>query len=267
MFNFFIKNKFYKYFKGKNMKKIFINEVINQKKYLSSNQKNNGILLLKNKMKKKYLKLDFKRDKFFIPGKIVMTYHTSFSTAKTCLVQYLDGDVKLILCPYGLKVGNTVLSGIEIPFFIGNHILLKNLPLGTDIHNVELYPGCGGQLARSGGTAVNLIAKEGFFVTLRLPSGEVRFISKYCWATIGKVSEKKNVRSSKKKAGQNRWLGKRPHVRGVVKNPNDHPHGGGEGRSPIGRSHPVTPWGRIALGEKTRKRKKYSDLLILIRCK
>ena len=213
--------------------------------------------------------VDFKRNKIFIPGKIVNKYYLPYITAKTCIIQFLDGEKKLILCPYGLENNKTILSGIEIPISIGNHLLLKNIPLGTDIHNVELYPGRGGQIARSGGTFVNVIAKEGIFVTLRLPSGEVRFVSKYCWATVGRVSEKlftKNPRI-KSKAGQNRWIGKRPHVRGVVKNPVDHPHGGGEGRSPIGRSHPVTPWGRVALGQKTRKVKKYSDLLILIRRK
>jgi large subunit ribosomal protein L2 len=226
-------------------------------KALSKSQNNNKIKS----------KIDFKRNKMFIPGKVIAFQHTPYISSKTCLVQYSDGDKKLILCPYGLKVGNMVLSGIEIPFFIGNHIILKNLPLGTDIHNVELYPGYGGQLARSGGTFCNLIAKEGSYVTLRLPSGEVRFVSKYCWATIGKVSEKFSRQKPIKKAGQNRWIGIRPHVRGVVKNPVDHPHGGGEGRSPIGRSHPVTPWGRIALGERTRRLKKHSDILILVRRK
>lgn len=213
--------------------------------------------------------LDFKRDKIFLPAKVLTEHHLPFITAKTCLVRFADGEIRSILCPYGLKSDSLIVSGIEIPISIGNHLLLKNIPLGTDVHNVELYPGYGGQLARAGGTSVSIIAKEGAFVTLRLPSGEVRLVSKYCWATIGKVGEKKsnNVSLKKGKAGKSRWVGKRPHVRGVVKNPVDHPHGGGEGRSPIGRSHPVTPWGRIALGQRTRKVKRYSDLMILVRRK
>nr|YP_009240469.1 50S ribosomal protein L2 [Lotharella vacuolata]BAU62603.1 50S ribosomal protein L2 [Lotharella vacuolata] len=217
---------------------------------------------------KKSLKklIDFKRNKTFIPARVLSLYYFAHITAKTCLIKYYDGDIKLMLCPSGLKKDDVIISGIDIPISLGNHVLLKNIPLGTDIHNLELYPGNGGQLARASGACINVIAKESCFVTLRLPSGEVRLVSKYCWATIGRVDEKKLNRRLYK-AGQNRWMGKRPHVRGIVKNPVDHPHGGGEGRSPIGRSHPVTPWGRIALGHKTRKIKKYSDFLILLRRK
>lgn len=222
---------------------------------------------LPSKVQKGYT-IDFKRDKIFAPAKVLKEYHSSTITAKTCLIRFVDGEVRLILLPYGLIQEEIILSGIEIPISIGNHLLLKNIPLGTNVHNVELSPGYGGQLARAGGSSVSIIAKEGSFVTLRLPSGEVRLVSKYCWATIGRVSEKKNSNLIKKgKAGKNRWIGKRPHVRGVVKNPVDHPHGGGEGRSPIGRSHPVTPWGRVALGQRTRKLKRYSDLMILVRRK
>lgn len=211
--------------------------------------------------------IDFKRDKIFTPGIVTSFSHFSKITAKTCLVSFLDGEKRIIICPYGLKLGDKVLSSVEAPLAVGNHLLLKNMPLGTDIHNIELYPGCGGKIARAGGTFANVVAKEGSFVTLRLPSGEVRFISKYCWASVGRVGEKSIIKKSLGKAGRNRWIGKRPHVRGVVKNPVDHPHGGGEGRSPIGRAHPVTPWGRIALGQRTRKPRKYSDLLILSRRK
>jgi large subunit ribosomal protein L2 len=200
-------------------------------------------------------------------GTVVSINHVADITAKTCLVKFENNETQLLLCPQGLKIGAKVVSGIEVPILLGNHLLLKNLPLGTDIYNVELYPGYGGQLARAGGTFINVVAKEGLFVTLRLPSGEVRFISKYCWSTVGRVGEKNGVRKIVGKAGRNRWVGKRPHVRGVVKNPVDHPHGGGEGRSPIGRSHPVTPWGRVALGQRTRKTKRYSDLMILVRRK
>ena len=212
-------------------------------------------------------KLDFKRKKIFIEGTITNFCYVPTISAKTCLVKYKDGDIKTILCPDGIKIGNKVKSGIEIPLFIGNCLILKNLPLGTDIHNIELYPGCGGQLVRAGGAFANIVAKEGSYITLRLPSGEVRFISKYCWATVGRVCNKYGSKEIANKAGRNRWIGKRPHVRGVVKNPVDHPHGGGEGRSPIGRSHPVTPWGKVALGKRTRKNKRYSDLLIISRRK
>ncbi|AGY61445.1 50S ribosomal protein L2 (plastid) [Lotharella oceanica] len=238
----------------------------------SMNWVNDILLISDNSIKKDRIQksikksLDFKRNKMFVPGKVLSTHYSSGTTAKTCLVRYVDGETRLMLSPNGLTKDDAIISGIEIPLSIGNHLLLKNIPLGTDVHNVELYPGHGGQLARAGGACINVIAKEGLFITLRLPSGEVRLVSKFCWATIGRVDEKK---SNKKitKAGQNRWVGRRPHVRGVVKNPVDHPHGGGEGRSPIGRSHPVTPWGRIALGQRTRKLKRYSDFLILLRRK
>ena len=220
-----------------------------------------------NKIKKLKTSVDFKRKKLFVKGIITSVQHLPRITAKTCIVNYLDGEKSMILCPVGFKIGNSITAGVDAPLLLGNHLLLKNMPLGTDAHNVELYPGNGGQLARCGGSFVNVIAKEGLFVTLRLPSGEVRFVSKYCWATVGKIAEKRGLKTISKKAGRNRWVGKRPHVRGVVKNPVDHPHGGGEGRSPIGRSHPVTPWGRIALGQRTRKPKRYSDMLILVRRK
>lgn len=216
---------------------------------------------------KKKKKIDFKRNKLFMAGIVTNFYHFSRITSKTCLISFLDGEKTFIICPYGLKLGDKVVSSVEAPLSVGNHLLLKNLPLGTDVHNIEFYPGGGGKIARAGGTFANVVAKEGLFVTLRLPSGEVRFLSKYCWATVGRVHEKVGTNHVLRKAGRNRWIGKRPHVRGVVKNPVDHPHGGGEGRSPIGRSHPVTPWGRIALGQRTRKPRKYSDLLILIRRK
>jgi large subunit ribosomal protein L2 len=211
--------------------------------------------------------IDFKRNNIFMNGIVIGINHLANITAKTCIVKFENNDTRLLLCPQGLKIGAKVISGIEVPILLGNHLLLKNLPLGTDIYNVELYPGCGGQMARAGGAFINVIAKEGLFVTVRLPSGEVRLISKYCWSTVGRVAEKNLLRKIVGKAGRNRWIGKRPHVRGVVKNPVDHPHGGGEGRSPIGRSHPVTPWGRVALGQRTRSSKRYSDLMILSRRK
>jgi len=162
-----------------------------------------------------------------------------------------------------LAVGTRIMSGLSVPIEIGNAMPLTNMPLGTSVHNVELIPGRGGQIVRAAGTSAQIIAKEGNFVTLRLPSKEVRLVYKDCYGTIGEVgnSEHKNLTSGK--AGRTRWLGIRPTVRGVVMNPCDHPHGGGEGRSPIGRSKPVTPWGKPALGVKTRRKNKYSDFCII----
>jgi len=164
-------------------------------------------------------------------------------------------------------VGESVISDFEAPIKQGNALPLRNMPLGTEVHNVELQPGAGGQLARAAGSLAQIVAKEGNYATLRLPSGEVRFVSLNCWGTVGQVGNIEASIISIGKAGRNRWLGKRPKVRGSVKNPVDHPHGGGEGRCPIGRSRPVTPWGKPALGVKTRKAKRYSSSLIIRRRK
>ena len=157
------------------------------------------------------------------------------------------------------------MSDLTAPLLVGNSLPLNKMPLGAEVHNIELQPGCGGQLARAAGSVAQLVAKEGNFVTLRLPSGESRLVTKNCWATIGQVGNIEANQMTLGKAGRKRWLGKRPAVRGVVMNPVDHPHGGGEGRAPIGRSHPVTPWGRPALGHRTRKSKKYRNSFILRR--
>jgi len=162
-------------------------------------------------------------------------------------------------------VGDTILSGTDAPFQLGNSLPLTNIPLGTAIHNIELIPNRGGQLVRAAGTSAKILAKEGNYVTLRLPSKEIRLIRKECFATIGEVSNNEAFLIQSGKAGRTRWLGKRPTVRGSVMNPCDHPHGGGEGRAPIGRTRPLTPWGKPALGMKTRKRKKLSDIYILRR--
>jgi large subunit ribosomal protein L2 len=184
-------------------------------------------------------------------------------SARIALLHYQDGEKKYILSPRGLNVGESILSDFEAPIKIGNALPLKNMPLGTEVHNVEIQPGSGGKLARAAGALAQIVAKEGSYVTLRLPSGEVRLVSRNCWATIGQVGNIDAINVVIGKAGRKRWLGRRPKVRGVVKNPCDHPHGGGEGRAPIGRSRPVTPWGKPALGIKTRKPKKYSSTLII----
>lgn len=213
--------------------------------------------------KKLYREIDFKRNKLGIAGKVVTIEYDPNRNSRIALLHYQDGDKKYILYPHGLKLGETIIADVNAPIVIGNALPLSNMPLGIQVHNIELYPGSGGQLARAAGTVAQLVAKQGKFVTLRLPSGEIRLVSKNCWASIGQVGNIDFVNLTLGKAGRTRWLGKRPTVRGVVMNPVDHPHGGGEGRAPIGRSHPVTPWGRPALGQRTRKSKKYSNSLIL----
>jgi len=183
--------------------------------------------------------------------------------ARIALVHYQDGQKRYILHPLGLKIGDIILSSTEATISIGNALPLANIPLGTEVHNVELQPGAGGQLVRAAGSLAQIVAKEGKWVTLRLPSGEVRLVSQNCWATIGRVGNSDAFNLKLGKAGRKRWLGSRPHVRGSAMNPVDHPHGGGEGRAPIGRSRPVSPWGKPALGAKTRKRTKFSTALIL----
>jgi large subunit ribosomal protein L2 len=185
--------------------------------------------------------------------------------ARIALLHYQDGEKRYIIHPANLAVGSTVISGPDSPFEIGNALPLGNVPLGTVVHNVELVPGKGGQIVRAAGASAQVVAKEGNFVTLRLPSSEVRLIRRECYATIGQVGNADARNTSLGKAGRKRWKGRRPEVRGSVMNPVDHPHGGGEGRAPIGRSGPVTPWGKPALGLKTRKKNKLSNALIVRR--
>ena len=185
--------------------------------------------------------------------------------ARIALINYVDGEKCYILHPKNLNVGDTILSGSGSPLTVGNALPLEEIPLGTSIHNIELIPNRGGQIVRAGGTSAKILAKEGDYVTLRLPSKEIRLIRKECFATIGEVSNNDAFLVQSGKAGRTRWLGKRPTVRGSVMNPCDHPHGGGEGRAPIGRTRPLTPWGKPALGIKTRKKKKLSDAYILRR--
>nr|YP_010154108.1 ribosomal protein L2 [Corydalis davidii]QQW51941.1 ribosomal protein L2 [Corydalis davidii] len=216
--------------------------------------------------KRLYRKIDFRRNEKDISGKIITIEYDPNRNAHICLIHYGDGEKIYILHPRGARIGDTIRSGTEVPISMGNALPLTDMPLGTAIHNIEITLGKGGQLARAAGAVAKLIAKEGKSATLRLPSGEVRLISKNCSATVGQVG---NVgvrqKSLMRRAGSKRWLGKRPVVRGVVMNPVDHPHGGGEGRAPIGRKHPTTPWGYPALGRRSRKQNKYSDSCILRR--
>jgi large subunit ribosomal protein L2 len=215
--------------------------------------------------KRLYREIDFRRDKIGMSAKVISIEYDPNRNSRIALLRYEDGEKRYILQPRNLNLGDLVISDINAPIFVGNALPLRNIPLGSEIHNVEFQPGSGGQLARSAGTLVKILAKEGLFVTVRLPSKEIRLISQNSWATIGQVGNIEAYNLTLGKAGRKRWLGIRPTVRGSVMNPVDHPHGGGEGRSPIGRSHPVTPWGKPALGKKTRKPKKYSNIFILRR--
>lgn len=236
----------------------------------SKGRNNRGIITIRHRgggHKKLYRKLDFRRDKIGIPARVATIEYDPNRNARIVLLHYKDGEKRYILHPRGLKINDILLSSTTAPIRIGNSLPLFIIPLGTEVHNIEFQPGKGGQLARAAGTVAQIVAKEGLFVTLRLPSGEVRLVSKNCWATIGQVGNVEMSNLTLGKAGRTRWLGKRPTVRGVVMNPVDHPHGGGEGRAPIGRSHPVTPWGKPALGQRTRKSKKYSNSFLIRRRK
>ena len=212
--------------------------------------------------KRSYRIIDFKRTKDGIPARVATIEYDPNRSARIALLNYADGEKRYILAPNGLKVGDKVESGAEADIKVGNALPIKNIPVGTMIHNIELKIGKGAQLARSAGSAVQLMAKENDYALLRLPSGELRKVHINCRATIGQVGNLEHENITIGKAGRNRWLGKRPENRGVAMNPNDHPHGGGEGRSPVGRKHPVTKWGKCAMGAKTR-RKKASDKLIV----
>jgi large subunit ribosomal protein L2 len=211
--------------------------------------------------KKNYRIIDFKRDKANIPGKISTVEYDPNRTARIALVTYADGEKRYILHPLGLKVGDPVIAGENVDILPGNCLPLKNIPLGTMIHNVELKPGKGGQIARSAGSAVQLVAKEGLYASVKMPSGEIRLINIECLATVGQVGNLDHENVSIGKAGRNRWMGHRPHVRGVAMNPVDHPLGGGEGKSSGGR-HPVSPWGQPTKGYKTRRRKSTSRFIL-----
>ena len=214
-------------------------------------------------VKRKYRIIDFKRNKDAVTAKVATIEYDPNRTAYIALVVYADGEKRYILAPAGLKVGDIIESGVNADIKPGNALPLKNIPVGTVIHNIELQRGKGGQLVRAAGNSAQLMAKEGDYATLRLPSGEMRYVRIECRATIGTLSNATNDIVNIGKAGRKRHMGWRPTVRGSVMNPNDHPHGGGEGKSPVGRPSPVTPWGKPALGYKTRKNKKYSDKFII----
>ncbi len=215
--------------------------------------------------KRLYRIIDFKRDKRGIPGKVAAIEYDPNRNARIALIYYRDGEKRYIIHPLGLQVGATITAGPDSPIEIGNALPLANIPLGSTVHNIELTAGKGGQIVRSAGTGAQVVAKEGNYVTLKLPSTEVRMVRRECYATLGQVGNVEARNISLGKAGRTRWLGKRPQVRGSVMNPVDHPHGGGEGRAPIGRAGPVTPWGKPALGAKTRKKNKPSSSLIVRR--
>lgn len=217
--------------------------------------------------KRQYRIIDFKRNKDGIPGRVATIEYDPNRSANIALIHYKDGEKRYILAPNGLKVGMEVMSGPDADIKIGNALPLENIPVGTTIHNIELKPGRGGQLVRSAGADAQLLSKEGKYVLIRLASGENRLILATCRASIGQVGNIEHELITVGKAGRSRWLGKRPAVRGSVMNPNDHPHGGGEGRAPIGRKSPLTPWGKPTLGYKTRKKNKESDKYIVRRRK
>ncbi|UHA71706.1 50S ribosomal protein L2 [Paenibacillus sp. 481] len=215
--------------------------------------------------KRKYRIIDFKRNKDGIQGRVATVEYDPNRTSNIALINYADGEKRYIVAPKGLKVGDVIMSGPSADIKIGNALPLQNIPVGTVIHNIELKPGKGAQLVRAAGTEAQLLGKEERYVTIRLTSGEVRKVLSVCRATIGSVGNEDHELIKVGKAGRNRWLGKRPTVRGVVMNPVDHPHGGGEGRAPIGRKSPMSPWGKPTLGFKTRKKGKQSDKYIVRR--
>ena len=239
-----------------------------RKNHRKKGRNNRGIITIRHRgggHKRRYRLIDFHRNKHNIEATVASIEYDPNRNARIALVHYKDGEKRYILHPNNLNVGDKIISGAGESLNIGNNLPLSEIPLGTSIHNIELIPRRGGQIVRSAGTSAKILAKEGDYVTLRLPSKEVRLIRKECFATIGEVSNNEAFLVQSGKAGRTRWLGKRPTVRGSVMNPCDHPHGGGEGRAPIGRSCPLTPWGKPALGIKTRKNKKVSNSYILRR--
>ncbi len=212
--------------------------------------------------KRQYRQIDFRRDKAGIPGRVDSIQYDPNRSARIALIVYADGEKRYILAPLGLKVGSQIMAGPEAEVRVGNALPLRNIPLGTLIHNIELQPGRGGQMVRSAGVSAQLLAKEGDYAQVRLPSGEVRKVSMVCMATVGQVGNTEHANINVGKAGRKRWLGWRPTVRGIAMEPNSHPHGGGEGRSPIGMKGPKTPWGKPALGYRTRKNKRTGQFIV-----
>lgn len=229
---------------------------------------NRGIITIRHRgggHKKRYRLVDFKRNKKGIPAQVQSIEYDPYRNARIALVVYEDGEKSYVLHPQTLKVGSVIMSGKKVEITVGNTLPLSSIPLGLDVHNIELVPNKGGQIVRAAGTSARILAKEGSYVTLRLPSKEVRLIRQECNATIGIVGNGDSNKIKIGKAGRKRWLGIRPTVRGIAMNPCDHPHGGGEGRSPIGRKRPITPWGKAALGVKTRSKNNLSNKYIIRR--
>ena len=239
-----------------------------KKNHRNKGRNNRGVITIRHRgggHKRRYRIIDFKRNKYGVEGVVKAIEYDPNRNCRIALINYKDGEKRYILHPKNLNVGDSIVSGSGSTLTIGNTLPLAEIPLGSSVHNIELIPNKGGQLVRAAGTSAKILAKEGNYVTLRLPSKEIRLIRHECLATIGEVSNNDAFLIQSGKAGRTRWLGKRPTVRGSVMNPCDHPHGGGEGRAPIGRARPLTPWGKPALGMKTRKRKKLSDAYILRR--
>lgn len=254
-----------------NLTKVKPIKALTSPKPKKAGRNNRGVITVRHRgggHKQKYRKIDFKRNKFGIPGKVSTIEYDPNRNTKIALINYEDGEKRYILCPEGLQVGSMVQSGEEnTPIKIGNALPLSQIPLATEIHNIELNIFQGGKIVRAAGSYATILAKVDDYVTVRLPSKEIRLVHKNCYATLGRLSNIDAFGVRLGKAGRTRWLGWRPTVRGVVMNACDHPHGGGEGRSPIGHAKPLTPWGKPALGVKTRKRKKYSNVLIIRRKK
>jgi large subunit ribosomal protein L2 len=231
-----------------------------------SGRNNKGKLTVRHRgggHKRLYRLIDFKRNKDNIPAKVATIEYDPNRSANIALLHYVDGEKRYILAPNGLKVGDTIISGPESDIKVGNALPLLNIPVGSIIHNIEMKPGKGAQMVRAAGTSAQLMAKENKYASIRMPSGEVRMVHINCKATLGQVGNLEHENITIGKAGRKRWMGIRPTVRGVVMNPVDHPHGGGEGRSPIGRKNPVTPWGKPAIGGRTRKKKNPTDKFIV----
>jgi len=209
--------------------------------------------------------IDFKRDKDDVPGKVSSIEYDPNRSARIALIKYADGEKRYIVAPIGLNVGDTVLSGENVPLKPGNTTFIKNIPIGTVVYNIELKPGKGGQIARSAGTQAQILSKDDRYAQIKMPSGEIRLINVNCRATIGQVGNLDHINLELGKAGRTRNLGRKPHVRGAAMNPVDHPHGGGEGRAPVGHPSPLSPWGKPTMGKKTRKKKKPSSVYIVKR--
>jgi large subunit ribosomal protein L2 len=239
-----------------------------QKNHRNKGRNNQGIITIRHRgggHKRRYRLIDFQRNKHNIEARVASIEYDPNRNARIALLNYQDGEKRYILHPANLNVGDKIISGSGVSLTTGNALPLGEIPLGTSIHNIELIPNRGGQIVRSAGTSAKIIAKEGNYITLRLPSKEIRLIRKECFATIGEISNNQSFLERSGKAGRTRWLGIRPRVRGSVMNACDHPHGGGEGRAPIGHPQPLTPWGKAALGVKTRDPKKNTNAYIIRR--